>query len=270
VTSPSSPAVPPAAGPPNPRLHSTQRLEPEALLTLSSHAVAVNGSRVSCRLCCAAVFFLFAGNPSGMLATADGGDGPGRGEDGLASLLAGFAAMPGLAARFREERHLGLLKEPLVSHGALYFAPPDRLARHVEAPFPSRLVVRGDHVEYGTAADGGGIDLSASPVLGSFVEAFRLLLRGDVRRLRHVFSVRWTPTGRGERGDSWHLSLSPRREPLKGIVESLEVTGRGRLLSSISIREVRGDRTEMTFSDVDPDRRFPMEEAARIFQLQDP
>jgi hypothetical protein len=102
----------------------------------------------------------------------------------LETLMRGFTAMPCLSARFREEKQISLLQIPLVSEGVLYYAPPDRIARHVERPAPSTLLVRSDELAMGTAGEHHTLDLEAQPVLRSFVDAFRLVLAGDLARLR--------------------------------------------------------------------------------------
>jgi len=79
----------------------------------------------------------------------------------LEALVRGFAAMPGLSARFREEKHISLLQVPLVSEGVLYFAPPDRIARHVERPAPSTLLVRDDELVMGTVGERHTLDLAS-------------------------------------------------------------------------------------------------------------
>ncbi len=48
----------------------------------------------------------------------------------LDQLLARFAGMSGLSAKFREEKRMALLAAPLVNEGILYFAPKGRLAAH--------------------------------------------------------------------------------------------------------------------------------------------
>ena len=51
----------------------------------------------------------------------------GTGEPTVETLLAEFSHMPGLEARFREEKRIALLVLPLVSEGTIHFAPPARL-----------------------------------------------------------------------------------------------------------------------------------------------
>ncbi len=50
------------------------------------------------------------------------------------ALLARFKAVPGLQAKWHEEKRIALLAKPLVSDGTLHYAPPQKLARHTLSP----------------------------------------------------------------------------------------------------------------------------------------
>jgi hypothetical protein len=174
--------------------------------------------------------------------------------------------MPGLQARFREEKHLTLLREPLVSQGVLYFAPPGRLARHVHDPAPSRLLVEEDRLSYQSARERGEIDLDVQPMVRAFVDAFRLLLSGNLEGLREVFRIEFQPVG--EPADqSWKVVLEPLHEPLRSSLESIQMAGSRRTLSELRIVERNGDETRMVFSSIDSERHFTESELSGLFRL---
>jgi hypothetical protein len=182
----------------------------------------------------------------------------------LDALIGGFAKMPGLAARFREEKHIALLKAPLTNEGTLYFAPPDLLVRHVERPAPSTLLLRGDELVMGTAADSQTIDLANQPAVRAFVDAFRLVLAGDLAGLRTLYAIE---VRSGAEPGAWRLVLMPRDERLAGVVRVIELAGREALLAELTVREPDGDFTVTRFRDVDPQRRFTPEERDALFRL---
>ena len=66
----------------------------------------------------------------------------------LEELMDMFASSGGVQARFRESRHLAILTAPIETRGMLYFAPPDRLARHTTWPGRASVVVDGDRVAF--------------------------------------------------------------------------------------------------------------------------
>jgi hypothetical protein len=190
----------------------------------------------------------------------------------LEALLAQFAAMPGLTARFREERRIALLRQPLLSHGVLYFAPPDRLLRHVREPLESSLLLRGNTLTLGSTRGTRTIDLGANPVARSFVDSFRLLLAGDIEALRATYRVRFEAAeaagGGTQRG--WEVRLEPLLASVQQAIAWIRLSGRGRVLLELEVREVSGDVTLTRFSAVDTERHFSDRELEELFQRSVP
>ena len=181
----------------------------------------------------------------------------------LEALIASFAAMPGLSARFHEEKQLSLLQVPLLSEGVLYFAPPDRLVRHVEKPAPSTLLLRGDELVLGTAAEQHAIDLASQPAVRSFVDAFRLVLAGDLPRLRALYDIQFHATG----ASGWQIQLAPRDERLAGALRAIELSGADQVLREVRVVQRNGDTTTTRFSDVDRNRHFSATELEALFRI---
>jgi outer membrane lipoprotein-sorting protein len=182
----------------------------------------------------------------------------------LDALIASFAAMPGLSARFREEKQLSLLQVPLVSEGTLAFAPPDRLVRHVEKPAPSTLLLRGNELVMGTAADQHAIDLASQPAVRSFVDAFRLVLAGDLPQLRALYEIAFRAT---DANGGWQIGLTPRDAQLAGAIRAIEVAGADLALREVRVVQVNGDSTTTRFLDVDRNRRFSAAERDALFRI---
>lgn len=162
------------------------------------------------------------------------------------ALMARLAASGGVRAGFHETKQLALLAAPLVTEGTLYFAPPDRLARHTVKPAPSSVVVRGDRV---TLRDENGtqtIDLGSSGVARQFVDNLGVLLRGDLAALRERYEIAYRA-----REDAWTLDLVPRSPELRRLVATIRVEGRDDVLTRMETREEGGDSTVTVFSDVE-------------------
>ncbi len=185
------------------------------------------------------------------------------------SLLRRFAATPGLVARFHEEKQLALLRAPLVSEGAIYFAPPDQLARRVVTPSPATLVIRGDALTLIDATGARSLDLAQIPVARGFVETLRTLLTGDFAALRAAHEVAFRVTS--ERAPrAWLLELRPRGAPLRGAIDRIEVTGVEDTIGALRIVESSGDETRTRFFDVDAAHAFSPDERARLFPASAP
>jgi len=207
------------------------------------------------------VMLLAACLACGLLAPAAG---PLRAQDAateLPALLARFRALRGLSARFREEKRIALLEEPLVSEGVLHFAPPARLARLVERPAPASMVLDGDELRLTDARGTERIDLQRMPVVRAFVDAFRAVLAGDGAALDRSFRTRF----RREPYGSWTLGLSPRSRAVARATRWVELSGRDVRIAQLRILEVSGDESRTTFSDVVTNRTYAAAEAARIF-----
>jgi hypothetical protein len=177
-------------------------------------------------------------------------------------LLSQFASMPGLSARFEEEKHLALLEEPLVSSGELHFAPPDRLVLRVHKPAASTLLIVGNSLTLASSKGQRHIDLESNRQASAFVDTFRLLLSGDAERLRELYRVDFEPESL-----VWRMRLLPRGSPLREALDAIEVSGRGATVSEIHILRARDDKTVMRFHSVDNARHFTRDELVDLFRI---
>jgi len=185
----------------------------------------------------------------------------------LDSLLTRFRAIPGLFARYREEKRITLLAEPLVSEGTVHYAPPHRLARHQRTPSPSSIVFDGTTLRFGDAQSEERIDVSSNPVVRAFVESFLSVLAGDRSKLERTFVVDFRAGDAAHPGERWELSLVPRDSKLLGVLREVRFAGDGVVVSQMRIREATGDEAVTTFSDVDVAHRYSADEAARVFRV---
>lgn len=179
----------------------------------------------------------------------------------LPALLARFRTVRGLSARFREEKFIALLEEPLVSEGVLHFAPPARIARLVERPAASSMVLDGDELRLIDARGTQRIDLQRMPIVRAFVDAFRAVLAGDGAALDRSFRTRL----RRESDGSWTLGLSPRIRAVARAIRWVELSGRDVRISRLRIIEVSGDESRTVFTDVDTARAYGTADVHRIF-----
>lgn len=179
------------------------------------------------------------------------------------ALLAKFRKIEGLSARYREEKRMALLAAPLVSEGTVHYMRPGKLARHQTRPEAVSVVLTGDRLEMGGGGQRQEVDLRANPVVRMFVDSFLKVLAGDGPGLARVYDVTYRDGPEG----TWALTLRPKVEPMSRMVERIEVSGRGVVLAAMEIVEVGGDTTRMTFSEVNPRRRYGVAEADRVFRV---
>jgi outer membrane lipoprotein-sorting protein len=180
-----------------------------------------------------------------------------------AELVSALQAVPGVKARYKEERRLALLAAPLVSEGTIHFAPPGKLARHQTKPSRASVVVDGKRLRFGDDVGKDEIDLAANPVVAVFVDSFLQVLAGDVNALEHSYKVEFT---NGE-GRAWTLTLRPKGEPMTKIVERIVLRGSDAVVRELEVWEVGGDSTLTTFLDVDVAHTYTAKEIADVFKV---
>ena len=211
-----------------------------------------------CGLALAPLLMLLSTSPSAAQPAAS------REAPTLSGLLERFAAMPGLTARFREEKQIALLAVPVRSEGVIHFAPPGRLLRKVTGPTPSVALLEGEQLTFASAGDRQVVQLGESPVLAGFVDSFRHVLAGDQRALERTYRVSYSTEGA-----RWKLVLRPRNAALRRFMERMVLEGEGFAVEKMTLHEVSGDRTTTELHDVNPRRRFSRAEAQRIFRVPD-
>jgi outer membrane lipoprotein-sorting protein len=179
--------------------------------------------------------------------------------DALDELMGRLSKMPGLEARFVEDKHITLLQAPLSSEGTLRFLPPSTLSRETTKPQRSVLLIAGDRLYFDEGKGRQEVNVGGSPVVRTFVQSFVLLLAGDRIALEKVFAMTYSG------GERWKLELVPKDPAIGKIIRRMLVEGRGVALESLVVEEASGDRSVTRFSDVNPERRFSDEDRARLF-----
>jgi len=180
----------------------------------------------------------------------------------LEALMAGMAGTSGVEARFVETKEIALLAKPIQTRGTIVFVPPDRLARTTTEPSRTRLVIVGDRFGFRDEAGGDAVDLSANPLAREFVTNFIVLFNGDLAALQARYDTEFHADA-----SHWSLVLRPRGRPLSDLIERVTLTGAGREMTAMELRETDGDRTATRFEDVRVDRRFTPEELERLFAM---
>ena len=183
------------------------------------------------------------------------------------ALFARLAKMPGLEAKYVEEKHLGLLALPLKSEGVLYFMRPGYLVRVVEKPQKSMLTITPSELRM-VGSDGVEVvDLRQSHELRLFVTSLVRVFSGDRKGLDSSYVIDYQPGAADD--NKWTLTLKPRARPLTEMIKSLRLHGAGLVVSKIEMREPNGDRSVMSIVAADPERRFSSAEKARLFGIED-
>lgn len=180
----------------------------------------------------------------------------------LADVLKQLSEIQALSAHYREEKHMALLAEPLISEGTLHYAKPRQLVRHTEKPRKASVLLRGDTLSFGTERDPQRITLSSQPALRVLIDTFVSVLAGDRAALEQVAEVKLAPADSGYR-----ITVVPKDEKVKRLVRTMSFDGKGATLSRMEIRDAAGDVTVTTFREVTLRKPFSDAEQKRLFRL---
>ena len=163
-----------------------------------------------------------------------------------AELMQTLSDVPSSRVHFIETRHSTMLKKPLMLSGRLVYRRPDRLEKHVQAPYEESITIEGTRVSVTRpGADAGRVfTLPASSAAQALIESLRATLAGDLQALERHFAVAVS----GSRND-WTMSLTPRDAALGAVVLRVDFAGKGSRVQRIEVLEAGGDRSVTTISD---------------------
>jgi outer membrane lipoprotein-sorting protein len=155
------------------------------------------------------------------------------------ALMAELAKTRSGSVRYREERHLKTMTEPVVITGTMAYEAPDRLVKIALTPRKETMVIEGDNL---TIEREGGVGpqslkLSEIPQLNNLITAIRGTLLGDLSALERRFEVRL----RGSK-DAWSMDLRPRPGGARGADLRITVEGTAGRPERFEIRQADGDR----------------------------
>jgi outer membrane lipoprotein-sorting protein len=182
-------------------------------------------------------------------------------------LLDAFAHMPGLEARFVEDKHLALLAEPLESSGVLFFARPGLLLRRVEAPRKSEVVITPNELRMKDADGEQAIDLRSRQDIRPFVESLTWLFAGNRKALTDVYAIAFEPA---HEAHPWRVTLTPKAGAIAHLIRYIRMLGTGLAVSQIEVRETSGDETVTRITSANPARHFSSAEMQQLFGVAHP
>jgi len=171
----------------------------------------------------------------GAASTARAGDQPPLPADHLGEIITGA---PDHTAKFREERRLKMLNEPLHLEGTLRFRAPDHLEKHTISPQREDLFVDGEWVTVSAPGRKNEMRLNMAddPVLHGLLFSLQSLLAGKPERLSEIFKVEAKGSAAG-----WTLRLKPRKADMADRVQAVRVTGEGPWIRALELWQANGD-----------------------------
>lgn len=176
------------------------------------------------------------------------------------ALLKAFAQVKGLEAQFTETKKNALLMAPLVNHGRLFFARPRFLARFVDRPRKSQVVISATALKVTENGKTQTIDLSGRPEARLLVSSLVDVLAGDHQGLESAYTLKYEVQGR-----AWTLELRPKSKTLARLIARLQFKGQGLAVQEVTVEETSKDVSVTKITHANPKRTFTPKEHRRLF-----
>src|SRR3984957_2771068 len=128
-------------------------------------------------------------------------------------------SQPSLQASFREERHLAMLKDPVVNEGKVWFTLPDKIRREIGGKTPSTTVTDGKKVSiyYPNYQQVEIYDLEKRPIIKDTLRALTAGL--NFREVTSYYDIVGS-----KNGTEYQLTLTPKTAAVRKLVKTVDLT----------------------------------------------
>jgi outer membrane lipoprotein-sorting protein len=153
---------------------------------------------------------------------------------------------PSLQANFREERHLAMLKEPIVNEGKVWFTLPDKIRREIDGKTPSTTVIDGKKMSiyYPNYQQVEVYDLEKRPIIKDSLHALTAGL--DFREIKGYFDLQGSKSG-----NQYQITLTPKTGSVRKLVQSVDLTiGEDLIPQQVTVHNTKGEVFTSTYSNV--------------------
>lgn len=166
----------------------------------------------------------------------------------LAKISSQLSKNTKLCADFVQEKSLKVLNRPLISNGRMISLANRGVLWEVTTPFPSKVLVKETEM-INWAEDGTKTHSSyaRSPLFSALTQVFFAMFTGNLDKLETPFTMISNISE-----DAWQLNLTPTGPKLAKVISSIRVTGQ-EYVEEITIAEVRGDTTKISFHNITSD-----------------
>ncbi len=181
-----------------------------------------------------------------------------RADDALAVVQQRLAAVEVLRGQFTQERQVAGFQNPLRSQGDFLLARGKGVIWRTRAPIASEQLVTENGVVMRPQATATGATGGAGQRM--FGQMLLALMAGDLQGLSERFDIQAQELP----AERWQLQLRPRSSRLGRMLKQIDLEG-GRYVSVVTVQDVAGDTTTITFSQLQPlPAKLTADEAARF------
>ncbi|MBD1575179.1 MULTISPECIES: LolA family protein [Vibrio] len=161
----------------------------------------------------------------------------------LDQLQTKLAQHPIVRGDFTQTRSMKMFDAPLESSGQFLLSEKQGLWWQQSQPFPVSLVLTQDKLSQKMADQPAQVLAKKdNPMVFYFSHIFLSLFQGDTKTLTEQFKLDLSSNDK-----HWTLVLTPKAAPLNKVFASITIQG-GDYIDSVLLQEVRGDKSDMQFS----------------------
>ncbi|MPW37183.1 outer membrane lipoprotein carrier protein LolA [Vibrio halioticoli] len=161
----------------------------------------------------------------------------------LASLQTQLAQHDIVRGDFTQLRSIEMFAQPLRSQGTFTLSKTNGLLWQQNTPFPVNLVLTKDKLRQTFAnQDPQVITAKENPMAFYFSHVFLAVFHGDTQALKEQFNIDFSV-----KAGTWTITLTPTQAPLNSVFSSIVLVGT-QAIDSLTLQEIRGDKTEIVFS----------------------
>lgn len=190
---------------------------------------------------------------------------PNEAEAFIQELSAILRTKKSMQVYFRQERHLSLLIEPLVSKGVCFFKNPDQLRWEIVEPYKSILLFNSNRVEkYDFDEDGipRRLTLGSEDVIREVLSQITDWMRGDFSNSAQTYDFRIY------KNDNDRIRLIPKSKELRENIRFIElhIKNLTKQIIQVLIEETESDFVRIFFFE----EKNNLELEKRLFDLENP
>ncbi|OBT14771.1 hypothetical protein A9264_13405 [Vibrio sp. UCD-FRSSP16_10] len=144
---------------------------------------------------------------------------------------------------FTQLRKIEMFAQPLSSKGQFVLSKEHGLLWQQTTPFTVNLVLTKDKLRQTFSGQQPQvITAKENPMAFYFSHVFLAVFHGDTEALKEQFAMDFAA-----KNEHWTLTLTPKKAPLNAVFKSIVLAG-NQDIDSLTLQEIRGDKTEILFS----------------------
>ena len=157
-----------------------------------------------------------------------------------------------LNAAVEQQKYLTVLREPMISTGALNLTADGDLHWRIVEPFAVSYSMTAGELTRTMDGSTEVISASAEPALYGFFQLFSRLFELSLQELNNYFAVYLLP--QADTGERWVIGLTPEDARLKKVLAHIIVQGKDGAIAQVTLTEPGDDYTVLTFSNIPADK----------------